>query len=243
MIIFPVYLVKIISIMTWLPQWFTLAGIVSAIGVYFALDYYKKNIEASIAHTKASIILQCLQRYLEITDHRTKAIIQQNEEMARQYWRELVDLLWSEYHLWKHENEYIGDEHMHIWCTVRRESYIKNHAVTFKSPLASDPPVVQQSIAIAVGIAIAMGNDTSDILRKVRSVYQPVVLNIETDNIFISYKEVWKTLIDKEQPYFPETDKFPSFLNEIHGLSADGGEIPENDMKTISEIMAKHKKR
>ncbi len=101
--------------------------IVGSIAAGIALNNHARSTRATIEHQKASIALQCLQRYLDISEYRTKAIIEGHQERAKQYWRALIDLVWAEFHLW--EKEYVDDSYMYIWCKVRRFDFEKNRSV------------------------------------------------------------------------------------------------------------------
>lgn len=86
--------------------------------VVVALRSNKKSDES----IKSNIMLQCLEKYVMIRKDRTKATTEKSVEMARDYYREFIDLFWFEFQLWK--DGLIDDHIMKAWLYSRHESYL-----------------------------------------------------------------------------------------------------------------------
>ena len=102
----------------------------------------KEKILTSESQTEATIILRCLEIYLELCKNKTKAILEKNERLAEQYWQGLIDLHWTEYKLWEHE--YIRDDVIAAWCYARNKDLDDDHAIRIETD-TNDPKLVKYS--------------------------------------------------------------------------------------------------
>ncbi len=64
--------------------------------------------------TRGNVLLGCLNSYLKIAEHRDKALIDNNPQLAKVYYRELLDLLWSEYRMW--QSGLVPNHIMRVWA-------------------------------------------------------------------------------------------------------------------------------
>lgn len=94
------------------------------------------SIRANINTARSNVLLRCLEDYLEIQKHRTDALMKKNETLCFDYYRELFDLCWTEFRLWK--SGFIDDETMSIWLKIRYRNYDKNDAISFKDATGND---------------------------------------------------------------------------------------------------------
>jgi hypothetical protein len=93
------------------------AVIVAAITAGFAYFTIRKNMQTN----RGTAMLACLEKHFYIMEHKTKALADKSESMAKQYYRENFDLLWSEIHLWK--DGVISDVTMFDWLHLRQIEY------------------------------------------------------------------------------------------------------------------------
>jgi len=53
--------------------------------------------------TRSDALLACLEQYLQIARLREEAISEKSEQLAKLYYQEMFDLLWTEFHLWHYK--------------------------------------------------------------------------------------------------------------------------------------------
>lgn len=75
----------------------------------------------------ALIMLDCLRLYNDIQKDRTKAKLARSVDMAKDYYREMMDLHWTEYYLWK--RGMIFDNVMKLWLSARHRNH-ENDEIT-----------------------------------------------------------------------------------------------------------------
>lgn len=90
------------------------AASAAAIFTYFAANATKR------ASTGAAL-LSCLDKYISIMKDRTRALSEKSNHSAEEFYRELFDLHWSEFHLWQHG--VIPDQFMRSWLYIRKRNY------------------------------------------------------------------------------------------------------------------------
>ena len=112
---------NLIEIVTMLLTALTL---ISAVSVTY-LSY--KTIKTNIDTNKSQVLLQCLREYINIQKDRTIAIREHNEEMILNYYRELFDLHWTEYQLWR--LNFIDDTPMTAWINGRYRDYLDDYLI------------------------------------------------------------------------------------------------------------------
>jgi hypothetical protein len=71
--------------------------------------------------TRASILLGCLDAYIQIRRHRSEAITAKSQTQCEDYYRELFDLHWSEYQLFA--ASHIPENVMRAWLDSRWRNY------------------------------------------------------------------------------------------------------------------------
>lgn len=80
--------------------------------------------------TRGAALGICLDKYILIMKGKSKAIGEKNKEMAEDFYRELFDLHWSEFHLW--HDGIIPDKVMRAWLLIRHKNY-KEDKITWES--------------------------------------------------------------------------------------------------------------
>ena len=108
-----------------------LALIISGITAYITLSIAQSNYHAVcemkrqgdtlLKQTKASILQKCTENYIVTRRQRAKAIIEQSEELAKDYFRAICDLYWSEFHLYC--EDLITEPVMEAWLEARKRDY------------------------------------------------------------------------------------------------------------------------
>jgi len=89
----------------------------AAIATYFQARAITKS-------TTASNLVNCLDAYTKLMRDRTKAEEQKSEKLCKDYYRELFDLHWTEFQIWR--GDMIPDRVMRAWLAVRRRNYEKD---------------------------------------------------------------------------------------------------------------------
>lgn len=97
-----------------------------------------KSIKTNIDTNKSHVLLQCLREYIDIKKSRTNAKIEQNEELILNYYRELFDLNWTEFQLWK--LNFIEDTTMTAWLSGRHRDYL-NDCMTAKDEKGNETKI------------------------------------------------------------------------------------------------------
>lgn len=100
----------------------SIAPAISATLAAFAAGLSYLAIRTNIDNTKSQVLLDCLREYIEIRKHRTTAIMANSKELCSDYYRELFDLHWTEFRLWR--KGYIDDETMKSWLNIRYRNYM-----------------------------------------------------------------------------------------------------------------------
>jgi hypothetical protein len=93
----------------------------SAFAAFLAAFFNYRAIKTHLDNEKSKVLLQCLEKYFNVRKDRTRAIQEQRKELCEDYYREILDLLWTEFTLWK--SGYIDDEIMIQWSMARLRSY------------------------------------------------------------------------------------------------------------------------
>src|SRR4030042_6733665 len=77
----------------------------------------KRQGDTLLKQTKASILQKCTESYIVTRRQRAMAIIEQSEELAKDYFRAICDLYWSEFHLYC--EDLITEPVMEAWLEAR----------------------------------------------------------------------------------------------------------------------------
>ena len=110
----------------------TALTVLSAVFVTY-LSY--KSIKTNIDTNKSQVLLQCLREYGQVMKDRTNAKNEKNRELIINYYRELFDLHWTEFRLWK--LDFIEDDTMTAWLNGRYRDYL-NDSLTAEDENGND---------------------------------------------------------------------------------------------------------
>lgn len=91
-----------------------IAAFVAAIVLWFEI----KNLREEF---KGRILFDALNSYIAIQKDRRKATSKKDPVLANEYYREMFDLHWTEFNLWR--KGYIDDNIMKTWLHARRRNY------------------------------------------------------------------------------------------------------------------------
>jgi len=100
--------------------WIMLAATVCAAG---AAVFTWLTTRATHKATTASNLVNCLNAYTVLMRARTKAEVEKDEKLCKDFYRELFDLHWAEFQIWR--EGMIPDHVMKAWLAVRRRNYEK----------------------------------------------------------------------------------------------------------------------
>jgi len=93
--------------------------------------------------TTSSILINCLNAYLGIMRSRTRALENKSEQQCKDFYRELFDLHWTEFQLWR--EKLIPDHVMNAWLAVRRRNYNKD-SLEFETETGKKVSVTYQQL-------------------------------------------------------------------------------------------------
>ncbi len=91
-----------------------LGAALAAIFTWFAANATKKA-------SRGATLLSCLENYISTMKDRRQAQEKQVVQLAEEFFRELFDLHWSEFHLWL--DDVIPDNVMLSWLRVRKRNF------------------------------------------------------------------------------------------------------------------------
>jgi hypothetical protein len=111
------------DLVPWIMLFATLFAAMAAIFTYLHARAVTKS-------AMASNLINCLDAYIKLMRDRTKAEDQKSEKLVKDYYRELFDLHWTEFHLW--QQGLIPESVMNAWLAVRRRNYTKD-AIEFET--------------------------------------------------------------------------------------------------------------
>lgn len=98
----------------WLPPLAATCAAASSVFSYVAVRYVARQ-------TRAQVILDCMRSYTNIRRLRTDATEHHSVDRARDYYRELFDLHWTEYELYR---ERLIPRRMYVaWLDARRRNF------------------------------------------------------------------------------------------------------------------------
>lgn len=97
----------------------------AAVGACGAALFTWRAARATAKANRGQTILMCLDKYISIMRDKSEAIKAKEERLAKDFYRELFDLHWSEFHLW-HEGA-IPNSVMSPWIIVRRRNFNKDY--------------------------------------------------------------------------------------------------------------------
>jgi len=93
----------------------------TALGASLAAIFTWFAAKATKTASGGATLLSCLQNYVDIMKDRRKAEEEGSSRLAEEFYRELLDLHWSEFHLWR--DDVIPDNVMLAWVRVRKRNF------------------------------------------------------------------------------------------------------------------------
>jgi len=120
--------------------WIMLAATFSAAG---AAVFTWLTARATNKATIASNLINCLNAYTVLMRARTKAEEARSEKLCKDFYRELFDLHWTEFQIWR--DGMIPDHVMNAWLAVRRRNYAKD-ALEFETATGQGATVTYQQV-------------------------------------------------------------------------------------------------
>ena len=94
---------------------------VTALGAFMAAFFTLFAARSTKTASRGATMLDCLDKYITIMKDKRKAMEEKKPQLAEEFYRELFDLHWSEFHLW-HENV-IPNKVMHSWLYIRKRNF------------------------------------------------------------------------------------------------------------------------
>jgi hypothetical protein len=95
--------------------------VLSALGASLAATFTYFAATATKKASRGAALLSCLQNYIGIMKDKRKAEEEGTSRLAEEFYRELLDLHWSEFHLWR--DGVIPDSVMLPWIRVRKRNF------------------------------------------------------------------------------------------------------------------------
>ena len=122
-----------------------IAGIMLAATVFAAVAAIAawKQTKAVSKSTTSSNLINCLNAYITIMRFRMKALENKSEQQCKDFYRELFDLHWTEFQLWR-EN-LIPDHVMNAWLSVRRRNY-NTDSLEFETEMGQKVSVTYEQV-------------------------------------------------------------------------------------------------
>ena len=103
------------NVLQWVLLFLTALGAaLAAIFTWFAADATKRA-------SRGATLLACLENYVVIMKDKRKAQEEGFSRLAEEFYRELLDLHWSEFRLWR--DNVIPDSVMQSWVRVRKRNF------------------------------------------------------------------------------------------------------------------------
>jgi hypothetical protein len=92
-------------------------------------DVMLQQANIMLKETKASVLQKCTESYIIIRRQKSKAVMEKSLEIAKDYYREICDLHWSEFRLYS--EDLITESTMKAWLGARARNY-SNDKIEFK---------------------------------------------------------------------------------------------------------------
>ena len=105
----------------WVATVASVGSVLAAIGAFFATLFARQSAKLAEKANIGSTMLACLERYTAVMADKRNAVKKHDILLAKQFYRELFDLHWSEMYLWK--DGIISDSTMLYWLKVRKRNY------------------------------------------------------------------------------------------------------------------------
>lgn len=95
--------------------------VLAALGALFAALFTWFAANATKRASRGAALLSCLEKYIVIMKDKRKAEEEGSSRLAEEFYRELLDLHWSEFQLWR--DGVIPDNVMLSWVRVRKRNF------------------------------------------------------------------------------------------------------------------------
>lgn len=105
----------------WIMLGATISAAIAAILTGWAAVANWLTARATREAMTASVLIDCLSAYTNLMRQRTSAIRNRSQQECKDYFRELFDLHWTEFQLWR--ERMIPDHVMNAWLSVRRRNF------------------------------------------------------------------------------------------------------------------------
>ncbi len=103
----------------------------AAVGACGAALFTWRAARATAKANRGQTILMCLDKYISIMRDKSEAIKAKEERLAKDFYRELFDLHWSEFHLW-HEGA-IPNSVMSPWINSQEQKTLIRNDIERRS--------------------------------------------------------------------------------------------------------------
>jgi len=117
---------------------------VSAVLAIGALVFTYLNQRALSKQTKASSLSACLGRYIDTRRLRIEAEKSDKPDLAKQYYRELIDLCWTEFRLW--QEGLIPKAVFRCWMDSRYRSFQDKEGIEISDGSGESEKITQESV-------------------------------------------------------------------------------------------------
>lgn len=107
-----------------------MGALLAAMGALIAAIFTWFAAQATKTASRGATLLSCLQNYIDIMKDRRKAEEEESSLSVEEFYRELFDLHWSEFHLWR--DDVISDNVMLAWARVRKRNFDEDKAISTK---------------------------------------------------------------------------------------------------------------
>jgi len=111
--------------------------LLTALGALATAIFTANAANATRTAARGSALLSCLDKYVAIRKDRRTAIDTQDRGLAEEYYREILDLHWNEYHLWL--QGVIPDDIMFSWLQIRKRNFETDTIVVKPDAGGTDP--------------------------------------------------------------------------------------------------------
>lgn len=89
-----------------------------------SVNFSRSSLEQQEEYLRAHIQIECLNQYIKIQKTKREAGKSKDSDLCYDYYRELFDLHWTEFNLWK--KGHILDSVMRAWLDVRSRNFKKD---------------------------------------------------------------------------------------------------------------------
>lgn len=95
--------------------------LLTALGAFLAASFTFLAAKATKKASRGATLLSCLDKYISVMKDKREATTKKSRQLAEEFYRELFDLHWSEFHLW--QEHVIPDRVMQSWLYIRKRNH------------------------------------------------------------------------------------------------------------------------